>query len=69
MTLPESLGGLSVEFLKSHGIAPLSITEQEVTVAVSNPLDDAGIRGVEFATKRRAKPLIATLSDSTPHLP
>jgi general secretion pathway protein E len=63
LCLPESLGRLSVEFLKFHGIAPLSITEQEITVAVSNPLDDAGIRGVEFATTRRAKPLIATLSD------
>jgi general secretion pathway protein E len=63
VTLPESLGGLSVEFLKFHGIAPLSVTEQEITVAVSNPLDDAGIRGIEFATTRRAKPLIATLSD------
>jgi general secretion pathway protein E len=63
LTLPESLQGLSVEFLKFHGIAPLSITEQEITVAVSNPLDDAGIRGIEFATTRRAKPLIATLSD------
>jgi RHS repeat-associated protein len=63
LSLAESLGGLSVEFLKFHGIAPLSITEQEITVAVSNPLDDAGIRGVEFATTRRAKPLIATLSD------
>jgi general secretion pathway protein E len=63
LTLPESLGGLSVEFLKFHGIAPLSMTEQEITVAVSNPLDDAGIRGIEFATTKRAKPLIATLSD------
>jgi general secretion pathway protein E len=63
LTLPEDLKGLSVEFLKSHGIAPLSITEQEITVAVSNPLDDVGIRGVEFATTRRANPLIATLTD------
>jgi general secretion pathway protein E len=63
LSLPESLGGLSIEFLKFHGIAPLSITYKEITVAVSNPLDDAGIRGVEFATTRRAKPLIATLSD------
>jgi general secretion pathway protein E len=63
LTLPEHLGGLSVEFLKFHGIAPLSITEREITVAVSNPLDDAGIRGIEFATTRRAKPLVATLSD------
>ncbi len=63
LTLSESLSGLSVEFLKFHGIAPLSITEQEITVAVSNPLDDAGIRGVEFATTRRAKPVVATLSE------
>jgi general secretion pathway protein E len=63
LTLPEDLRGLSLEFLKFHGVAPLSITEQEITVAVSNPLDEAGIRGVEFATTRRAKPLIATLSD------
>ena len=63
LSLPESLGGLSVEFLKFHGVAPVSITEKEITVAVSNPLDDAGIRGVEFATSCRARPLIATLSD------
>jgi general secretion pathway protein E len=63
LSLAESLGGLSVEFLKFHGIAPLSITEKEITVAVSNPLDDAGIRGVEFATTLRAKPVIATLSE------
>ncbi len=63
LTLPESLGGLSVEFLRFHGIAPLSLSDKEITVAVSNPLDDAGIRGIEFATTRRAKSVIATLSD------
>jgi general secretion pathway protein E len=63
VTLSESLGGLSLDFLKFHGIAPLSITERDITVAVSNPLDDAGVRGVEFATTLRAKALIATLSE------
>jgi general secretion pathway protein E len=63
LRLVESLEGLSVEFLKFHGIAPLSVTEQEIAVAVSNPLDEAGVRGVEFATTRRAIAMIATLSD------
>jgi general secretion pathway protein E len=63
LSLAESLGGLSVEFLKFHGIVPLSFSDQEIVVAVSNPLDDAGVRGIEFAMTRRAKPLVATLSD------
>jgi general secretion pathway protein E len=63
LSVAESLGGLSVEFLKFHGIVPLSFSDQEIIVAISNPLDDAGVRGIEFATTRRAKPLVATLSD------
>jgi general secretion pathway protein E len=61
--LTETLEGLSVEFLKFHGIAPVNVTEHEITIVVSNPLDEAGVRGVEFATTRRAKAMIATLSE------
>ncbi len=43
-------------------MAPLSLTDTEITVALSNPLDEAAVKGVEFATARRATAVVATLS-------
>lgn len=63
MRLAESLGTLSIDFLRFHSVAPLQLTDDEVTVALANPLDDAGVRGIEFATGRKAKILVATLSE------
>jgi general secretion pathway protein E len=61
--LADSLDLLSIEFLKHHALAPVRITDEEVTLAVANPLDDAGIRGIEFATARKVTPLITTLGE------
>lgn len=63
LRLADSIDHLSVEFLKFHGLVPLDITDEEITVALSNPLEAAGIRGLEFATTRRIKAGIATLGD------
>jgi general secretion pathway protein E len=61
--LAEELQGLSIEFLQHQGIAPIKSIGDELTVAISNPLDDAGVQGVEFATAKKVKPLIAALGD------
>jgi general secretion pathway protein E len=63
MTLAGSLEFLSLEFLRHHALAPLRIAADEVAVAVANPLDDAGIRGIEFATGRKVNATVATLSE------
>jgi general secretion pathway protein E len=54
---------LSVEFLRHHCAVPLQIADDEVTVALANPLDDAAVRGIEFATTRKVKALVATLGE------
>src|SRR5450631_3879864 len=53
--LTDALDGLSVGFLRFHGIVPVNLNDAEVTLAICNPLDDAGVRGIEFATGRRTK--------------
>ena len=63
VVLPGSLETLSLEFLKHHAVAPLRLAEGEVSVAVANPLDDAGIRGLEFAMERKVTASVATLSE------
>jgi general secretion pathway protein E len=63
LRLAESVGILSTDFLKHHALAPLQITEAEVTLAVANPLDDTGIRGIQFATTRLVKCFVATLGE------
>jgi general secretion pathway protein E len=59
----QTLESLSLDFLKFHGVVPLQFNEKEITVAIANPLDSCGVGGVEFATNRRVKPLVATLSE------
>ena len=63
LALPDSLDPLSVEFLRHHAVVPLRFGAQEVVLAIGNPLDTTAIRGVEFATQRKARPLVATLSE------
>ena len=63
LRLPDSIEPLSVDFLRHHSIAPLHLSGGEVTVAVANPLDDAGIRGIEFATSCKVTMVIATLGE------
>jgi general secretion pathway protein E len=63
VVLPGSLEMLSVDFLRHHALAPLQFADEEVTVAVANPLDDAGIRGVEFATQLKVTAAVATWSE------
>jgi general secretion pathway protein E len=54
---------LSIEFLRHHALAPLAITADEVTVALANPLEEAGVRGVEFATARKVTAFVTTLGE------
>ncbi len=61
--LGSSLEALSIDFLRYHALAPLQFADQEISVAVANPLDDAGVRGVEFATQRKVTASVATLSE------
>jgi general secretion pathway protein E len=61
--LTEELQGLSLEFLQHQGIAPLAVSSEEITVALSNPLDEAGIEGLRFATAMKVKPFIASLGE------
>jgi general secretion pathway protein E len=58
-----SLGTLSINFLRYHAVAPIRFDDQEISVALANPLDAAGIRGVEFATQRKVTASVATLSE------
>jgi general secretion pathway protein E len=63
VALPASLEKLSVEFLRYYAVVPLRFGPREVEIALGNPLDEAGIRGIEFATGRKAVAMIATLSE------
>jgi general secretion pathway protein E len=63
MTAPGSLESLSLEFLRHHALVPMRIGADEVEVAIANPLDDAGVRGIEFATRRKVTASVATLSE------
>jgi general secretion pathway protein E len=63
LRLASSLETLSIEFLRHHALAPLQITADEVTVALANPLDDAGVRGVQFATTRKVTAFVTTLGE------
>jgi general secretion pathway protein E len=63
LRLAASLEMLSIDFLRFQGLAPLRFADQEIAVAVANPLDDNGIRGVEFATSRKVTACVATLSE------
>jgi general secretion pathway protein E len=56
------LSNLSLEFLRHHALAPLCFTDETIVVAVANPLDDAGVRGVKFATNRTVAATVAALS-------
>jgi general secretion pathway protein E len=58
-----SLEELSIEFLRHHALAPLQIVGEEISVAIANPLDETGIRGLEFATQRKVTASVATLSE------
>jgi general secretion pathway protein E len=63
LQLASSLETLSIDFLRYHALAPLHVAEQQICVAVANPLDDAGVRGVQFATGRTVSVSVATLSE------
>lgn len=63
LRVADTVDGLSIDFLKYHGVVPLQLTDREIMVALSNPLDDAAVRGIEFATTRHVKAGVATLSD------
>jgi general secretion pathway protein E len=63
LRLVDSLDVLSIDFLKCHALAPMRFTSEEVDVAVANPLDDIGVRGIEFATERKVTVFVATLGD------
>jgi len=55
--------GISVEFLRHHALVPLQMDNIDLAVAWANPLDDAGVRGVEFSTAREVRPFVATFSE------
>jgi general secretion pathway protein E len=61
--LAPSLETLSIDFLRHHTIAPLRFASDEVSVALANPLEDEGVRGLAFATARRITASVATLSE------
>ena len=61
--LAASLEALSIDFLRYHALAPLGFSDQEISVALANPLDEAGVRGLEFATERKITASVATLSE------
>jgi general secretion pathway protein E len=63
LRLAQSLDPLALDFLRHHALAPLEITAQEITAACANPLDDAGLRGVEFAMMRPVKAYVTTLGE------
>jgi general secretion pathway protein E len=63
LKLATSLEPLSIEFLRHHAVAPLELGDDQVTVAIANPLNDAGLRGVEFATEKPVRAYIATLNE------
>lgn len=58
-----SLEGLSVDFLKHNCLIPIRLEKDRVAVAIGNPLDETGLRGMEFALSRRADACVATLSE------
>lgn len=59
----DSIEPLSVEFLRHHSAVPLKIADDKVTVALANPLDDAAVRGIEFAMTRRVELVVGTLGE------
>jgi general secretion pathway protein E len=61
----ETLEIMGVEgcFLKTSSILPLSVTESEIKVATSNPLDDFARQAIEFATNIPTQYFIASASD------
>jgi general secretion pathway protein E len=63
LQLVEPVGDLSVDFFRHHALLPIHFGEDTVTVASANPLDTAGIDGIEFATERKAAVVIATLGE------
>src|SRR5882724_736575 len=61
--LADALEPLSIEFLQFHGVAPLKVGDTEITVATANPLDETGVRGIEFVTELKVKGVVATLGE------
>lgn len=52
--------------LATHHMAfPITASTEEVTVAMANPLDVIAIEDLEFATRLKVRPVVATLSDIT----
>ncbi len=60
---PELHRALSLEFLKSTRSFPLCDFEGRILVAVADPTDSTGLRGCEFALRKRAARVIATASE------
>jgi type IV pilus assembly protein PilB len=50
------------EIAMQHQILPLRTDAQSIVVATANPLDHAALRAVEFATGKRVRAEVATLS-------
>jgi general secretion pathway protein E len=63
LRLAQSLDPLALDFLRHHALAPLEITADSITAACANPLDDAGLRGVEFVMMRPVRAFVATLGE------
>lgn len=63
VTLPDSIEGISLDFLQYHAVAPIQVSAEAITVALANPLDDDAVRALKFATARPVNVVIATLGD------
>jgi general secretion pathway protein E len=63
LRLADCLDPLAPEFLRFHAIAPLEIRDDEITIAMANPLDDTAFRGVAFAAARKVTRVVAGLGE------
>ncbi len=66
-TAPEPLelpaGQLSPDYLRRHGLLPLSLVEGVLEVAVHDPLGEEGLAGLAFAFSAQPRLLVARVSD------
>ena len=63
LQLDTGLEAVSLEFLRHHALAPLGTAGDALRVAWANPLDDAGIRGLEFSTAKAVQACVSTFSE------
>ncbi|HOE67217.1 MAG TPA: hypothetical protein PLO62_11890 [Candidatus Hydrogenedentes bacterium] len=57
---PEAVRVISERLAHHHGCIPVSVTGDEVLLAMANPLDLIAIEDVELASGRRVEPAVAT---------